>query len=163
MALFNSNGTYRKTQKSKLTQKLTLQHVDFQEPYVALVDMGMICRMATPTAEDRQTQDGTPYKWSDYLTDLAQSVDADIIYSVGSNCTNLSTQQPMQKYRFDQSEVDTVLFSAYMQSCACQATVALLSLMLMQMRMSRQRSSHSNCPVRSVSRESRRRSSAETL
>ena len=27
----------------------------------------MIWRMATPTAEDRQTQDGTPYKWSGYV------------------------------------------------------------------------------------------------
>ncbi|KAG0720810.1 hypothetical protein GWK47_047693 [Chionoecetes opilio] len=48
-----------------------------------------------------------------YLTDLAPRVDAEIIYSVGSNCTNLSTQQSMQNYSFDQSEADTVLFSAY--------------------------------------------------
>ena len=32
----------------------------------AVIDIGMIWRMATPTTEDRQTQDGTPYKWSDY-------------------------------------------------------------------------------------------------
>ncbi|KAJ8375166.1 hypothetical protein SKAU_G00057460 [Synaphobranchus kaupii] len=196
VALFNSNGTYRKTQKSKLIHKLFLQSVDLQEPYIALVDMGMIWRMATPSAEDRQTQDGTPYKWLDYvhkvssiilarhgdadriicvndpydaaystkdnerdlrvqgkahvpntymklgdpfpsarefktlvcsvsnkgrlqklirsyLTDLAQNVDAEIVYSVGSHCTNLSTQQPMQNYSFDQSEADTILFSAY--------------------------------------------------
>ena len=62
MALFNCNGTHRKTQK-----KLSLQYVNLQEPYVALVDMGMIWTMATPTAEDRQTQDGTPYKWSEYV------------------------------------------------------------------------------------------------
>ena len=42
VALFNSNGTYRKTQKSKLIQKLSLQSVDLQEPYTALIDMGMI-------------------------------------------------------------------------------------------------------------------------
>lgn len=196
VALFNSNGTYRKTQKSKLIQKLSLQLVNLQEPYVALVDMGMIWRMATPSAEDRQKQDGTPYKWSDYvhkvssiilarhadadriicvndpydaaystkdderdlrvqgkahvpntymklgdpfpsasafktllcslsnkgrlqklicsyLTNLAESVYAEIVYSVGSHCTNLSTQQPMPNYNFDQSEADTVLFSAY--------------------------------------------------
>ena len=65
--IFNSNGTYRKTQKSKLVQKLSLQPVHLHEPYVALVDMGMIWRMATPSAEDRQTQDGTPYKWLDYV------------------------------------------------------------------------------------------------
>ena len=67
VSLFNSNGTYRKTQKSKLVQKFSLQSVDLQEPYVALIDMGMIWRMATPTAEDRQTQNGTPYKWSNYV------------------------------------------------------------------------------------------------
>ena len=87
MALFNSNGTYRKTQKSKLTQKLSLQNVDLQEPYIALVDMGMIWRMATPTAEDRQTQDGTPYKWSDYVRKVssiifARHYDADRIICV---------------------------------------------------------------------------------
>ena len=196
VALFNSNGTYRKTQKSKLIQKFSLQPVDLQEPYIALIDMGMIWRMATPTAEDRQTQDGIPYKWSDYaqkvssiifarhnndtriicvndpydvaystkdderemrvqgrahvpniymkfndpfpsarafktllcstsnkerlqklicrhLTDLAQSVHAEIVYSVGSNCTNLSTQESMPEYSFSQSEADTILFSAY--------------------------------------------------
>ena len=32
-------------------QKLSLQPVDLQEPYIALIDMGMIWRMATPTAE----------------------------------------------------------------------------------------------------------------
>ena len=42
MALFNSNGTYRKTQKSNLLQKLSLQSAYIQEKYTALVDMGMI-------------------------------------------------------------------------------------------------------------------------
>ncbi len=44
---------------------------------------------------------------------LAKSVDTEIIYSVGSYCTNLSTEQLMQNYSFDQSEADTILFSAY--------------------------------------------------
>jgi len=39
MTLFNSNGTYTETQKSKLIQK---QCVDIQEPYVAVVDVDMI-------------------------------------------------------------------------------------------------------------------------
>lgn len=74
VALFNSNGTYRKTQKSKLIQKLCLQSVDLQGPCIALVDMGMIWRMATPSAEDRQTQDGTPYKWSDYAHEVSSII-----------------------------------------------------------------------------------------
>ena len=67
LALFNSNRTYRKTQKSKLIQKLSLKAVVLQESYTAIIDMGMIWRMATPSLEDRQKQDGTPYKWSDYV------------------------------------------------------------------------------------------------
>ena len=74
VALFKCNGTCRKTQKSKLIQKLSLQYVDLQEPYIAIVDIGMIWRMATPSAEDRQTQDGTPYKWSDYVHKLASII-----------------------------------------------------------------------------------------
>ena len=42
MALFNSNDTYRKTQKSKLIQSLSLKSVDLHEPYTALIDMDMI-------------------------------------------------------------------------------------------------------------------------
>ena len=196
VAIFNSNGTYRKTQKSKLIQKLHLQSIDLQESYTVLIDMGMVWRMATPSAEDRQKQDATPYKWSDYahkvssiilarhanahrifcvndpydttysikdderalrvqgrvhvpnifmklndpfpsakelktflcsasnkgrlqklihsyLTDLAQKTDVEIFYSVGSHCTNLSTQQHMENYSFEQSEADTILFSTY--------------------------------------------------
>lgn len=196
VALFNSNCTYRKTQKSKLIQRMSLTSVHLQEPYTALIDMGMIWRMATPSAEDRQKQDGTPYKWFDYvhkvasiirtrhdraahiicvndsydapystkdderdlrlqgkahipntymklsdtfpsakafttllcsvsnksrlqkligsyLTAQAESFNAEIVYSVGSNCTNLSTQQAMENYSFDQSEADTVIFSIY--------------------------------------------------
>ena len=70
MALFNSNGTYRKA------------------PNVALVDMDMIWSMATPTVADRQTEDGTPNKWLDYVHKvssiiLARHGDADrIIYMI---------------------------------------------------------------------------------
>ena len=42
MALFNFNGTYKKTQKSKLIQKFSLQYVDPQEPYVAVDDVDVI-------------------------------------------------------------------------------------------------------------------------
>ena len=46
----------------------------------------------------------------DYLTDLADSDDAEIVYSASSHCKNLSTKQPMENYCFDQSEADTILF-----------------------------------------------------
>ena len=70
VALFNYNSTYRKTQKSQLLQKLCLQSVNLQEPYTALIDMGMVWRMATPSTEDRQKPDSTPYTWSDYVHKL---------------------------------------------------------------------------------------------
>ena len=44
---------------------------------------------------------------------LTQSADAEIVYSVGSDCTNLSTQESMPDYSFSQSEADTILISAY--------------------------------------------------
>jgi len=87
MTLFNSYGIYRKTQKSKLIQKLSLQYIDLQEPHIVVVDMDMIWSFAAPTAEDRQTEDGTPYSWSDYVHKvssiiLARHGDADRIICV---------------------------------------------------------------------------------
>jgi len=38
--------------------------------------------MATPTAEDHQTQDGTPYKWSDYVQKVSS-----IIFARHNNAT----------------------------------------------------------------------------
>ena len=58
--------------------------LDLQEPYIALIDVGMIWRMATLTAEDRQTQDGTTYKWSDY----AQKVSS-IIFARHNDATRI--------------------------------------------------------------------------
>ena len=84
MAVFTSNSTHRKTQQSKLIQKLSMQYI---EPYVASVDMDMIWSMATPTAEYRQTEDGTPRKWSDYVHKVSSIIlvlhgDADCIICV---------------------------------------------------------------------------------
>ena len=62
---------------------------------------------------------------------LPQSVDAETIYSVGPHCTNVSTQQPMQNYSFDQSEADSVLLSAYAVLRESGYNVSLLSLMLL--------------------------------
>ena len=48
---------------------------------------------------------------------LTQSADAEIVYSVGSDFTNLSTQESMPGYSFSQSEADTILISAYAVYC----------------------------------------------
>ena len=62
-----------------------------------------------------------------YLTDFAQTVEPEIVYSVGSHCTNFSTQQPMQNYSFDQSEADTMLFSTYalLRESGCSEPVVI--------------------------------------
>ncbi|MES9882370.1 MAG: hypothetical protein ABW185_15975 [Sedimenticola sp.] len=73
LTLFHVNGTLRKTQKSKLLQKLTQQPLDVPS-YTALVDMGMIWRSATPTAEDREKGDGSAYTWGDYGNKVSSMV-----------------------------------------------------------------------------------------
>ena len=98
-----------------------------------------------------------------YLTDLAQTANAEIIYSFGSHCTNLPTEQPIQNHRFDQSEADTILLSAYTvlreSGYSGPVTVGLRILMPV----SQQCSFRSSFQVCSVSRESQRQSSAVAL
>ena len=48
-----------------------------------------------------------------YLADFPRNMDVEVIYSVGSHCTNLSNEQNMNQYSFDQSEADTIIFSIY--------------------------------------------------
>ena len=57
---------------------------------VRLCIMGMIWRMATLTAEDCQTQDGTPYEWSDYVQKVSS-----IIFACHSNATHFICVTPM--------------------------------------------------------------------
>ena len=76
MALFNVNGSMRKCQKSKLMQNLTLNDKAEPNDYTALVDMGLIWRLATPSTEDREKQDGTVYTWGDYRTKVVTLVTA---------------------------------------------------------------------------------------
>ena len=59
-----------------------------QEPYITLTDKGMIWRMAIPSAEDRQMQDGTPYKWLDYVHKLSSIILARHGYAERIICVN---------------------------------------------------------------------------
>lgn len=71
LAIFNINGTMKKVQKSKLMDKLHMQPIDMDgDMYTALVDMGFIWRLATPTAEDREKPDGTVFTWGDYANKI---------------------------------------------------------------------------------------------
>ena len=70
LSVFNANGTFRKVQKSKLIQKLKLMPIDPNQKYVAIVDMGMIWRMLTPTREDREKPDPSVYTWGDFVNKI---------------------------------------------------------------------------------------------
>ena len=87
LTLLNANGTFRKTQKSKLLQKLALQPLDVNS-YMALVDMGMIWRLASPTAEERIKSDGTPYTWGDYTNKMGSLILARHINATTIICIN---------------------------------------------------------------------------
>ena len=63
LPIFNINGTMKKVQKSKLIDKLNLQPIaNVQEGYIAIVDMGFLWRLATPSVEDREKSDGTTFR-----------------------------------------------------------------------------------------------------
>lgn len=64
LTLFNVNGSFRKTLKSKLLQKLVQEPIVVPS-YTVLVDMGMIWRLASPTMDDREKPDGSYYTWGD--------------------------------------------------------------------------------------------------
>ena len=66
LAIFNVNGTMRKCQKSKLIKSLTLNNISQPNDYTALVDMGLIWQLATPTTENKEKADGSLYTWEDY-------------------------------------------------------------------------------------------------
>ena len=57
LSIFNVNGTMRKVQKSKLQESLTLSEIPEPDTYTTIVDMGLIWRLAAPTAEDREKAD----------------------------------------------------------------------------------------------------------
>ena len=51
LPIFNINGTMKKVQKSKLLEKMNFQGIEpTPDQYVALVDMGFLWRIATPSA-----------------------------------------------------------------------------------------------------------------
>ena len=51
-----------------------------------------------------------------------------VVYSVGSDCTNLSTQESMLDYSFSQSEADTIFISAWADSADTDIYVAAAAI-----------------------------------
>ena len=55
LSVFNFDGSMRKNQKSKALQSCTMTpHSSNPKDYIALIDMGFIWRLATPTPDDRE-------------------------------------------------------------------------------------------------------------
>ena len=72
LAVFNTNETMDKTQKSQLLQSFVFAPLDFigLQNYIAAVDMGFFWRLCMPTAEDREKGDETKYTWADYANKI---------------------------------------------------------------------------------------------
>ena len=87
LPLFSANGSFRKTHKSKLLEKLTHQLV-YVPSCIALIDMGMIWRFASPTAEDREKGDGTRYTWGDYSQKVVSIILARHVNATKIICVN---------------------------------------------------------------------------
>ena len=67
----SNNGTMKKVHKSKMIEKLHTEPMEaVPEKYIALVDMGFLWRLATPSAEDREKPDGSVFTWGDYADKL---------------------------------------------------------------------------------------------
>ena len=94
LTLFNANGTFRKTQKSKLLQKLALQPLDVNSNRV---DMGMMWCLASPTAEERVKTDGSPYTWGGYTNKIGSVILAHHVNATTIICimTTLSPSKMM--------------------------------------------------------------------
>ena len=71
--VFKANDTFQNVQKNKLIQKLNLLPIDARV-YVAIVDMGMIWQISTPTREDQEKTDATIYIWGDFVTKIINLV-----------------------------------------------------------------------------------------
>ena len=57
-----------KAQKSKVRDLLNFIPLPYanQRMYTALIDMGFIWRLSTPTKEDREKKEDSAYTWRDY-------------------------------------------------------------------------------------------------
>lgn len=79
LSIFNTNRTMKKTQKSQLVEKFSLIPIDKKEhpkEYIALIDVGFLWHIATPTAEDREKSDGSYFSWSDYAKKIFRIADS---------------------------------------------------------------------------------------
>ena len=66
LPIFNINGTMRKAVKAKLCECFTFKEAEASHnPTIALVDMGLLWRLAMQSKEDREEVDGSTFTWGD--------------------------------------------------------------------------------------------------
>ena len=73
-ALFNPDGSFRKTAKSQLITKMNTDLVQLDEDYIAVVDMGMIWRLCLPATDERSPDSDEKYKWNDYHDNVTKTL-----------------------------------------------------------------------------------------
>ena len=59
-----------KVTEKQLMQTMTFSLVPEPNDYTAMIDMGLIWRLATPTKEQREKIDGSRYVWGEYAQHL---------------------------------------------------------------------------------------------
>eukprot|EP00112_Aurelia_sp_Birch-Aquarium-sp1_P024471 Seg7765.2 transcript_id=Seg7765.2/GoldUCD/mRNA.D3Y31 product="hypothetical protein" protein_id=Seg7765.2/GoldUCD/D3Y31 len=75
LPIFNINGTMRKAVKAKLCECFTFKEAKASHsPKIALVDMGLLWRLAMPSKEDREKVYGSAFTWGDYASKLLDMV-----------------------------------------------------------------------------------------
>eukprot|EP00112_Aurelia_sp_Birch-Aquarium-sp1_P018096 Seg4270.2 transcript_id=Seg4270.2/GoldUCD/mRNA.D3Y31 product="hypothetical protein" protein_id=Seg4270.2/GoldUCD/D3Y31 len=72
LSIFNTNGAMVKVQKSKLLEMLHFVPLSQSrlKDSLALIDMGFMWRLSTPTSEDREKGDESVFTWKDYATKM---------------------------------------------------------------------------------------------
>ena len=65
-SLFNPDGTYRKNAKSQLLQKINKDSTTIVSDYTAIIDMGMMWRLAMPETNEKSPDSDDPFRYKDY-------------------------------------------------------------------------------------------------
>ena len=69
LSVFNVDGSMRKTQKSKITERMKKDPVDLSSSeFISVIDMGFLWRISSPTPDDRDVvrRSSRNYTWGDY-------------------------------------------------------------------------------------------------
>ena len=76
LSLFNTNGTLIKNQKSKLLQTFSFLQLQYEQLLncAAIIDMGFIWRLCTPTTEDREKGYESHFTWRDYAKKIYDTI-----------------------------------------------------------------------------------------